>query len=83
MVNKMKDLIVIGAGDLAKDVVWLIDRINQNNKKWNLLGFTEKNMTGEFMGYPVLGDDSVLENYEDEVKNVISVFMITFVASTD
>ena len=65
MVNKMKDLIIIGAGDLAKDVAWLVDRINSKQKKWNLLGFTEKNLTGEFMGYPILGDDSVLENYED------------------
>lgn len=65
MVNKMKDLIVIGAGDLAKDVTWLIERINKNEKKWNLLGFTEKNLSGDFMGYHILGDDSVLENYRD------------------
>ena len=38
----MKDIIIMGAGDLGKDVAWLIERINEKTSEWNLLGFTEK-----------------------------------------
>ncbi len=61
----MKDIIIMGAGDLGKDVTWLIERINENNPEWNLLGFTEKSDLKEFMGYPVLGTDDVVANYDD------------------
>lgn len=61
----MKDLIVMGAGDLGKDVAWLIERINSVNHEWNLLGFTEVSEEKEFMGYPILGNDEVIQDYED------------------
>ena len=61
----MKDLIVMGAGDLGKDVAWLIERINSVNPTWNLLGFTEVSEEKEFMGYPILGNDEVIQDYED------------------
>ncbi len=61
----MKDLIIMGAGDLGKDVAWLVERINEKNSEWNLLGFTEKGDMKQFQGYPVLGTDDVIENYED------------------
>ncbi len=61
----MKDIIIMGAGDLGKDVAWLIERINDRKPEWNLLGFTEKGEMTEFQGYPVLGTDDVIENYED------------------
>ena len=65
MVNNMRDLIVMGAGDLGKDVAWLIERINERNPEWNLLGFTEKSEMKDFQGYPVLGTDDVIANYKD------------------
>lgn len=61
----MKDIIIIGAGDLGKDVAWLIERINENNPTWNILGFTEVTEEKQFQGYPILGNDEVIANYED------------------
>ncbi len=61
----MKDIIIMGAGDLGKDVAWLIERINENKPEWNLLGFTERGEMSEFQGYPVLGTDDVIKNFED------------------
>ena len=61
----MKDIIVMGAGDLSKDIAWLIERINNNNPEWNLLGFTEVTDEKEFEGYPILGNDDVVNNYKD------------------
>ncbi|MBQ6560015.1 MAG: NeuD/PglB/VioB family sugar acetyltransferase [Erysipelotrichaceae bacterium] len=65
MENKLKDLIIMGAGDLGKDVAWLVERINAKEPEWNLLGFTEISELREFMGYPVLGEDDVIEDYKD------------------
>lgn len=55
----------MGAGDLGKDVAWLVERINDHKAEWNLLGFTEKGEMKEFQGYPVLGDDEVINDYDD------------------
>ena len=33
--ENMKDLIVIGAGDLGKDVAWLVERINEKKEEYN------------------------------------------------
>ena len=71
----MKDLIIMGAGDLGKDVAWLVERINEKNNEWNLLGFTEKGEMKEFQGYPVLGTDDVINDYED-------VYVICALANT-
>ena len=68
----MNDLIIIGAGDLGKDVAWLVDRINNNMQTWNLLGFTELSNEKSFQGYPILGNDEVINNY----KNVYVVCAI-------
>lgn len=71
----MKDIIIMGAGDLGKDVAWLIERINEKSNEWNLLGFTEVGDLKEFQGYPVLGSDEVIRNYED-------VYVICALANT-
>ena len=61
----MKDIIIMGAGDLGKDVAWLIERINAKEETYNLLGFTEKADIDSFEGYPVLGSDDILNEYDD------------------
>lgn len=37
----MKNLYIIGAGGLAREVAWLVARINKNKKEWDLKGFVE------------------------------------------
>ena len=71
----MKDLIVMSAGDLSKDVTWLIERINSVNPTYNLLGFTEISEEKQFMGYPILGNDDVINNYQD-------VYVVCAIANT-
>ncbi|MCI6693180.1 MAG: acetyltransferase [Clostridium sp.] len=64
----MKDLIIIGAGGLGREVAWLIDEINEINMKWNLLGYIDddKDKIGKYLnGYPVLGGFEYLENKKD------------------
>ena len=39
----IKNIVIIGAGGLAKEVAFLIDNINQKKKQWNILGFIDNN----------------------------------------
>ena len=69
---KIKDLIVIGAGN--PDIVRLIEDINKANKKFNFLGFLEKDGSLHGLkrfGYPVLGGDELLTK-----KKFQNVFII-------
>lgn len=64
----MKNLIIIGAGGLGREVAWLVERINARSPEWNILGFVEsdpKKKHQRINGYSVLGGDEVLEEYPD------------------
>ncbi len=60
----MKNLVIVGAGDLGKELVWLIEDINRLSPTYLILGFLDDNnkKTGnEFYGYRVLGNSGMLE----------------------
>lgn len=60
----MKNIVVIGAGDLGKEVVWLIEDINKRQPTYLILGFLDDDAGktgGEFYGYRVLGTTKELE----------------------
>ncbi len=64
----MKDLIIIGASGFAREVAWLVERINMSSPTWNLLGFVENDpeLLGKIVnGYPVLGRDEELATHPD------------------
>ncbi len=61
----MKNIVIIGAGDLGKEVVWLIEDINKLYPKYLILGFLDDDRNkigGEFYGYKVLGTIDQLES---------------------
>jgi sugar O-acyltransferase (sialic acid O-acetyltransferase NeuD family) len=71
----MKDIIILGAGGLGQEIVWLIEEINDYQKEWNILGYLDshpsvKDMT--LIGYPVLGP------FEDANKYPDSFFIVAF-----
>lgn len=60
----MKNIVIIGAGDLGKEVVWLIEDINKRSPTYVILGFLDddrEKLGGEFYGYRVLGGTEQLE----------------------
>lgn len=60
----MKNIVIIGAGDLGKEVVWLIEDINKVSPTYVILGFLDDDIAKvgrEFYGYCVLGDTGLLE----------------------
>ena len=63
----MKDLIILGAGGAAYNLVEFVEDINEVNPTWNLLGFLDDNISliGNIIhGYKVLGNINESKNYE-------------------
>lgn len=60
----MKDLVVIGAGNFGREVVQIIEDINQDKREWNFLGFIDETVEKHgtlINGIPVLGSFDWLE----------------------
>ena len=60
----MKNIVIIGAGDLGKEVVWLIEDINKVAPTYVILGFLDDDISKDnstFYGYKVLGRIDQLE----------------------
>ena len=60
----MKNIVIIGAGDLGKELVWLIEDINKIQPTYLILGFLDDDLqknTYSFCGYRVLGGTDKLE----------------------
>ncbi|CUO44261.1 NeuD/PglB/VioB family sugar acetyltransferase [Clostridium disporicum] len=72
----MKDIIIIGAGGIAREVAWIIEEINEINKEWNILGFVDDNeeVWGEtFNDYKVLGGIDYLNNLKEKPYVVVAM----------
>lgn len=73
----MKNLVIFGAGELGKEVVWLVEDINRAVPTWLILGFLDDTKEkGEIChGYPVLGTMRDLEslNKKSLIHSVIAL----------
>lgn len=72
----MEDIIIYGAGGMAREVAGLIEDINKISPSWNILGFIDdfKGDSCECInGYRILGDHTVLHNYPNGASLVIAV----------
>ncbi|AGA70604.1 sugar O-acyltransferase, sialic acid O-acetyltransferase NeuD family [Desulfitobacterium dichloroeliminans LMG P-21439] len=71
-----KDIVILGTGGFAKEVLWLLEENNKIENEWNILGFVDRLDTfnsEQIHGYCILGDDEWLANYEDEIHVVCGV----------
>lgn len=74
----MKNLYIIGAGGFGREVLWLVNRINQKEKIWNIQGFIDDNkeLYGKIEnGYKILGDSNYLKNLNGDIYVVIAIGM--------
>ena len=60
----MRDIAILGASGHARDIVWLIENINEQtsaDEKWNIIGFVERDLkeSGEMCGYPVFQEEKL------------------------
>lgn len=67
----MRDIIIIGAGGVGKETLFIIEEINKQKPTWNILGIIDDNesLHGKSInGYRVLGNINYLSKY-DKKKN--------------
>lgn len=71
----MKDIVILGTGGHAKDILWLLEDNNEDQKQWNILGFVDRNFQKgtSVAGYPILGDDQWLLNYKHPICAVCGI----------
>ncbi len=65
----MKNIVIIGAGDLGREVVWLIEDINKQHPTYVILGFLDDDAVKhrkDYYGYRVLGGQEQLEELCDK-----------------
>ena len=74
----MKNIVIIGAGDFGKELVWLIEDINKNKPTYVILGFLDDDLgkVGKsFFGYEVLGTTEMLREIAEKVTTGAVVAM--------
>lgn len=71
----MKDIVIIGAGGMGKDIQWLIERINEVEETWNLLGYIDDGVpVGTIINdCEVIGGVEYLKQIEKTLAVVCSV----------
>lgn len=72
----MQDIVIIGAGGIGREAAWIIEEINAEEKRWNLLGFIDDNseMWGNNLnGYKVLGGINTLFELENKPKVIVAM----------
>lgn len=72
----MKDIVIIGAGGIGREVAWIIEEINEVNPTWNIIGFVDDNSEmwdKELNGYRVLGGLEALNKLEVKPEVVVAI----------
>lgn len=64
----MKKVIIIGGGGHCKIVIDTLEEINKINNRYEILGVLDDNVNcKKVLDYPVLGNVSLLKNYEENI----------------
>ena len=65
----MENIAIVGSGGFAREIRWLIDRINYELPTWNFMGYIDSDTSKS----EIIGDDSFLENYRDNLNIIIAI----------
>ena len=72
----MKNIIIIGAGGVGREVYLIIEKINKLKATWNLIGFIDDNINGWnriINGYQIIGGMDLLETLPLDTYVVIAI----------
>lgn len=73
---KIHDIVIVGAGGLAREVAWLIQEINRKRRTWNCLGYVERpsEAIGQSVGkLSVCMHDDMLATIDRKISVAIAV----------
>lgn len=65
----MKKIVIVGNGGFAREVEWLVERINTASLTWDFIGFIDDDTTRP----KVLGNDDFVINYDKELYVAIAI----------
>lgn len=70
----MKDIVILGVGGFAREILTLIKDINKQKLTWNILGFIDNDaQRGSIInGYPVFGNDNDLLSYSKPLSVAVA-----------
>lgn len=71
-----KDIVIIGTGGFAKEVLWLIEENNKLSNEWNIIGFIDKSYgfeSNSIHGYNIIGNDEWLLKYKKPINVVCGI----------
>ncbi len=74
--NKMKDILIYGASGYGREIACLINRINEKERTWNILGFIDDNQSswGKVLTYgKILGGIQTLNEWNSPVSVVFAI----------
>ena len=72
----LKDLFIIGAGGVGKEVAWIVEEINNINPIWNIVGFIDDNKDlhdRTINGVKVLGGIEYLLSLKRKIYTVCAI----------
>lgn len=65
----MKKIVIVGSSGFAKEIYWLLSRINKYKEEYLFCGYIDNNMSKK----DVIGNDDFLKNYTEELNVVIAI----------
>jgi sugar O-acyltransferase (sialic acid O-acetyltransferase NeuD family) len=73
-----KNIAIIGAGGMAREVAWLIENINRQTPTWNIVGFIEDKRRADIQtellnGYKVFSEQAWLDTYKEEISVICGI----------
>jgi len=73
--NKMKDIIIIGAGGCGREIKMLIDQMNAHTRQFNFLGYYDdrEDRSALINGFPILGFIDELNDVKTDLCAVIAI----------
>ncbi|MBX2898819.1 MAG: NeuD/PglB/VioB family sugar acetyltransferase [Cyclobacteriaceae bacterium] len=69
----LKNIAIIGAGGLGKELAVLIHQINEQEPQWNFIGFYDDTVKESVLNFPVLGTISSLKRNTTDLHLVLGV----------
>ena len=65
----MKKIVVVGSGEFAREVKWLVERINHAENIWDFLGFIDNDVSNP----DVIGNDEYMLSAREELYAVVAI----------
>lgn len=71
----MKNIIIVGCGGFGKEVLWLIQRINNQTPLWKIIGYVDDAVEKgtKINNIPVLGNIDILTKINEETAIALAV----------